>query len=376
MGQKPRRSRKPWQARKEATQWVIRIKAAAWNPADLETIQDQIQGEFNLWVGSSSVRLRACIKVAHSFKALREREGKLIRMVLEAADPSGKIKVHLTNIRITMADQWPPAVLVDRRTAPTRRALLFAGIAAVTAIGAVTIWPHACGTRYRTSLGEHSRLTLRDGSLVFLDADSEICVAFTRERRDIELVRGQALFDVKRDRSRPMHVASGSAAVTVLGTEFNLARRQRHVVVAVVDGSVRVDGMESSNLWRKLFDNHSSSTPQSSRTRTLTLSRGQFAEVDGKDIIGSGQADLKTILAWHHAPLSFIQQSLAVVAGQINANSVRQLRIDPSVSGRKISGIYMMDEPESLIAALKLSYPDLAVEATDEGWVIKEAPKR
>ena len=59
---------------------------------------------------------------------------------------------------------------------------------------------------YNTAVGEQRTVVLADGSSVVLNTDSLLRVAFSRNLRRVELVRGEALFSVSHDPSRPFAV--------------------------------------------------------------------------------------------------------------------------------------------------------------------------
>jgi len=58
---------------------------------------------------------------------------------------------------------------------------------------------------YRTKLGERETVTLIDGSRVTLDSGTEVKVHYTADARRLELLRGQARFDVAHDTRPPLH---------------------------------------------------------------------------------------------------------------------------------------------------------------------------
>ncbi|MEH3160166.1 MAG: FecR domain-containing protein [Sphingomonas taxi] len=66
-------------------------------------------------------------------------------------------------------------------------------------------------------------IRLDDGSTVTLGAQTVLTVGFTRERRQLALERGEALFEVAHDRSRPFVVQTPFGAVTAVGTAFDVA---------------------------------------------------------------------------------------------------------------------------------------------------------
>ena len=89
--------------------------------------------------------------------------------------------------------------------------------------------------RFSTGKGETKVVALKDGSVVTLNTASEIRVNYSDAVRAVELVRGEALFDVAKNKARPFVVAAGDTSVRVVGTSFTV----RHFDAAPVQVLVR-----------------------------------------------------------------------------------------------------------------------------------------
>ena len=98
----------------------------------------------------------------------------------------------------------------------------------------------AVPAQYATRVGEQRLVQLDDGTSIQLSTQSRIAVSFTDKARTIELVAGEALFDVGTD-ARPFSVRSGTAVIRDIGTRFDVRRDAKRIHVTVVSGSVRVD---------------------------------------------------------------------------------------------------------------------------------------
>ena len=103
----------------------------------------------------------------------------------------------------------------------------------------------------RTAIGENRSVRLEDGSRVTLGGGTELQILLRKDSRRISLRRGEAFFKVAKDASRPFRVRAGDAAVTAVGTEFNVRRGGDRVTVVVVEGRVVVE--RSSRLVRLEF---------------------------------------------------------------------------------------------------------------------------
>jgi ferric-dicitrate binding protein FerR (iron transport regulator) len=69
--------------------------------------------------------------------------------------------------------------------------------------------------------GQKSKILLNDGTIVWLNSESQLRYFLNDTVRNIEL-EGEAFFDVAKDTLRPFVVTSGYLQTTALGTEFNV----------------------------------------------------------------------------------------------------------------------------------------------------------
>jgi transmembrane sensor len=83
-------------------------------------------------------------------------------------------------------------------------------------------------------------MQLADGTTVFLKAGSELVERFTNTERRVLLVRGEALFDVAKNKDWPFVVRAGTVEVRAVGTAFNVQLQSASVEVRVTEGQVRV----------------------------------------------------------------------------------------------------------------------------------------
>jgi transmembrane sensor len=95
-----------------------------------------------------------------------------------------------------------------------------------------------------TTAGEKKKINLPDGTVVSLNASSNLRVAgnFGNDKREVYL-DGEAFFDVKRDPQKPFIVHTGKVATQVLGTHFNVSAyiNDANITVSLVQGKVQVD---------------------------------------------------------------------------------------------------------------------------------------
>lgn len=97
---------------------------------------------------------------------------------------------------------------------------------------------------FYTGTGANRTVQLSDGSIVTLNTDTAITVAFNDNERRIRLFKGEAYFSVQTDRQRPFVVNSGETETTVLGTRFIVKNENAGDKITVVKGLVKVSSLQ------------------------------------------------------------------------------------------------------------------------------------
>lgn len=233
--------------------------------------------------------------------------------------------------------------------APTRRWLLAgAGGMAAAAVAGIIGWPWPAGERVATARGEIRRLPLADGSVATIDTGSELRVVMASDSRRIALRKGQAWFQVARDRKRPFVVDAGIAQARAVGTAFAVRRTGRGVQVAVTEGTVAVWATESSGAM-------------------TILHAGQFATFRpgaAAPETGTAPARIERALAWRGGEISLENETLGSAVAQFNRYNRRQLVIvDPSLNGERLVGLFQIDSPDVFAETLAATI-DVEIETT------------
>lgn len=91
---------------------------------------------------------------------------------------------------------------------------------------------------------EQKKVTLKDGSVITLDPNSQLSVNYNRSLRLVTLEYGRVYFDVATEHSRPFEVDLESGRIRVLGTEFSVEKlsysNSLDTKITVVEGKVGV----------------------------------------------------------------------------------------------------------------------------------------
>ena len=198
-----------------------------------------------------------------------------------------------------------------------------------------------------TRTGEQIEITLSDGSHVWLGPKSVLRVAFSEQRRNIQLKSGEAFFSVKKDHSRPFVVQAAGGDIVAVGTAFNVRAIDEHVTVAVSEGVVAVTP-KAESVGRA----HTSVKVASGQQLTFTAEQ----PVQALTIIQSPAVGERA--RWRDGILVYRDESLQEVVGDIVRYSDVQIEIaDAAVGNLHYSGVVYHDAVREWIAALPESFP-------------------
>ncbi len=215
-------------------------------------------------------------------------------------------------------------------------------------------------TSYASQIGEIKTLTLEDGSTVTLSADSRLAIHFTSSRRELNLLRGRAYFDVAPDKHRPFVVSAGNASATAVGTAFDVNYTAEGVDVAVTHGIVDVRGY---------------------RDAEHTLHHGKEQLFAGQIIHAATDGELDAVrisdntglLSWRSGRLVFEGEKLSVITEEINRYRHKKIRLnDSELQHRRITLSVPTDRTEQLISAIQASEP-VRIAETDKEVIISLA---
>jgi len=189
------------------------------------------------------------------------------------------------------------------------------------------------GVDYATSVGENADIRLADGSTVQLGGHTRIRVTLGTRQRRIDLLSGEACFDVAKDPTRPFLVRAGNANVTAVGTEFNIRRNGDRVVVSVLEGRVLVQPLAAANslAWLGPAVPTGSAAPLKAGQRT-TVNRGGLEPTQAL-------TDSSSAVAWQHGRLAFESEPLRYVLQDVNRYAAKPIVLaDERTGDLRITG--------------------------------------
>lgn len=199
--------------------------------------------------------------------------------------------------------------------------------------------------RFSTVRGEQRSWTLTDGSVVQLNTDSAVRVAFDRQERFVELTRGQAYFSVAKDPRRNFRVIVNGADIVAVGTQFDIYRSDQGVLVTVTEGSIAVYGGGA----------HASPQGTAASGRPVSVGAGEQIRIDAGAVLDSPtKAALNQNESWRLGRIVFEDQPLGDVVEQFNRYAKVPIEVvDPALRSVRIGGTFDAHDVDSFCAFLQ-----------------------
>jgi transmembrane sensor len=191
---------------------------------------------------------------------------------------------------------------------------------------------------------------LPQGSTLQLDTGTRLEARLYRDRREVRLTDGQAMFTVKSDAERPFHVWAGALRITVVGTRFSVRHTPSglgagQTIVSVEEGRVRVaranpasgaggDGAEI------LSEGGPADLP------AVELTAGQMVVADDAGHMGAvASVPASSIASWRDGRISFDQTPLAQAIAEFERYGRTGLVVhDPAVAALPVGGSYSLKQ--------------------------------
>jgi len=237
---------------------------------------------------------------------------------------------------------------------------LSAAAAALAAVAAVATWlglrPAAVpSVVYSTNTGEERTVVLPDGSVAHLNTQSRLRWIGTAKERHVALERGEVLFRVAHDATRPFRVTVDKSEIRDLATEFDVYRKSNgSVMVTVLSGQVAVKELTTNGT-------------QPAWTERLVKPNEQIEYTPATLISDVHSVSAAKSVLWREGLLELQGQSFTTIVGELNRYSTKQILIaDPRIdaSRAKFSGTLNIHDMSGSLKHIQQFEP---IDVTDTG---------
>lgn len=229
---------------------------------------------------------------------------------------------------------------------------------AASVLLAIFVWfpernkPHQA-VSYHSELAQTRDIHLPDGSIVTLGADSHIELYLTEQERRINLLRGEAFFDIAKDRQRPFIATSGVTQISVLGTRFNLNNFNNRTKVNVQSGLVAVKNLSSK--------------------QQVELAPGERVISDEAQLSPVTRVDAQKSGAWRKGLRVYFDAPLRDVVADFNRYSLRPLELSSDELGDlSLTAVFPTNDINTMIVSLREVLP---ITVTEQEQRILLSPK-
>lgn len=262
------------------------------------------------------------------------------------ADPMHARAFELLTDRLEAVERLRGAPTPERwrRARPAARFAwpAIAAMAAALALVTIGVLAYFKYTGIDTAVGEQRTLALSDGTRIYLNTATRVRVDFDQQRRRVELVSGEALFEVAKQ-TRPFVVVAGDREITALGTAFLVEREARELSVTLIEGKVSV-------------------TPKGADTRQSVAERAILAPGE-RLTISAGTAPrldrpaLEKVTAWRQGQVALDDVPLSEAVIEMNRYSTARLVIErPEAFDLPVGGFFRMGDSASFARAVAATY--------------------
>lgn len=317
----------------EASLWVVKLHGQTYKTD--QGLPEDMAAELRSWLAQSDLHRDTFLRMLSGWEAMS---------VLE----------ELADI-LPLADA--PQTENPPQPRPAKPGWLYGGLAMAASVMLLTLVLILAPPpdTYTTDIGEQANITLDDGSVLHLNTNSEVFIDYSENRRAITLRRGEAHFDVAKNKQRPFVVYAGDGMVWAVGTAFNVNYRKSAVDVIVSEGKVKVySGLD-----------HLPTTPQLNADvshnpsgQDVLLLAGEGANYQQKTVTKQQlpKQQLEKALAWQSGALLFEGETLEQAIREISHYTSQQLVIiDPAIRQTRVGGRFKTDDINQLLASLAKS---------------------
>ncbi len=259
----------------------------------------------------------------------------------------------------------------DLLAPPRRKIYWFAPtlLAAAAAIAIALVWwrpPSAILTTAPIASTDLKRRILDEGSSVELNHGAVVTTHFSATERRATLVRGEALFTVAKDPSRPFIVRADGVDVRAVGTAFSVRLDPGAVVVLVTEGSVALARTETVP---QVAEDKNPRPPSSeiSAGHRATVSR---TKAEPPQITQVSPKVIAQQLHWQPQLLDFSSAPLAVAVAEFNGrNRVQFILADEELAALPIVASIRSDNVEGFAKFLAAA-PGVEIKRRGETEII------
>ena len=313
----------------EARHWFVRL---------LDDVGPDELARWCQWIDSDARHAEVYARVANAWELMREAS-----LPRPSTDDLAR-------------DGYTPLLTVERWRGAQRGRLRLAWSIAAAVTVAVTIAlgagllgapRQAVEQSFATGRGQHVKAWLSDGSRIALGALTTVKVRYEGARRSVSLDRGEAMFQVAHDQKRPFVVKTPIAAITAVGTAFNIDIGSTAVTLNVTEGVVRVDAGGAAD---------EGGGAQGSYIRVAAGQQLRMSRAGSRLLMVQTTAPFAP--PWQDGRLEYRDEPLRSVIDDVNRYANHPIIIaDPDIGALTYTGSVKLESADAWVMSLPEAFP-------------------
>lgn len=225
---------------------------------------------------------------------------------------------------------------------------------------------------FRTVPGELRTISLKDGSTLQMDTDSEVTTRFTAGERQVVLARGQAYFRVAKDHARPFRVFVGQDEIRAVGTAFEVRRVGDHAAVVLEEGRLALYRGGGGRDVRAPLAAVVAERP----APTTYLDAGQALDLRPATPWVVQTANVVQASAWRYGRVVLDDTRLGDAAADLNRYGGPQIVLaDPRLGDIRVSGVFHTGRPRDVVDSVVSAFPVRIASDDGKAIVLEPAPR-
>jgi len=360
----------------EAAQWVLLLE-------DTPELSKQQIAALNAWIGTSDVHRECLESMVASWGEMDLLSSVMLTQEMRSPSLFSELQTKLLFPLVAISAFF--STCIKLRNQLLRPVLAVPILACAITVLVITMAPTPTKTEglvFNTQIGENLKHVMHDGSILWLNSSTKIKVDFSENYRRINLLKGEAHFEVAEDATRPFEVYTGNRLIRAIGTAFTVHRLDGKIEVLVSEGTVELAIVDNTlvvipddyqaikiehNFENKVTSPSSETIevvnhPTKVKKMLGTLTAGQRISIPIQnenigDIDELDTSEVTRFLSWKEGKLVFAGESLEEVINEIARHTPVQIDVlDPKLKSMRIGGQFQVGETETLFYVLESGF--------------------
>jgi len=362
----------------EAAQWVLLLE-------DTPKLSKEQIAQLNAWVATSDVHRECLENMVNSWGEMDLLSSVMLPQEMRkpsiASTLLGKLFFPVLALYAFLS------TCIEQRhklLRPVMMAPVFACVFTWLAVSYIPEETKSEGIVFQTEMGENLSHVMPDGSILWLNSSTTVTVNYSDDFRRINLLKGEAHFEVAKDATRPFEVYAENRLVRAIGTAFTVHKLHGTIEVLVSEGTVELAIVDNTLVVipddyqaieiEKNFEGKYSKKKASSDNKAIThhpakvkkmlgtLTAGQRISIPTQnenvsDIDELDTSEITRFLSWKDGKLVFAGESLEEVIAEITRHTPVKIDVmDPKLKSMRIGGQFQVGETDTLFYVLESGF--------------------